>query len=298
MPDGPLPQAPQPLSPDCKPCLIAAAMTQHFTTPDGTRLAFDVRGQGMPLLCLSGLTRTMADFNYVLPHLPVRMIRMDYRGRGGSDWTGAASYTVLQEAQDALALLDHLGLSQVAVLGTSRGGLIGMLLAVLAKPRLLGLCLNDVGPVIEKAGLDRIAAYVGRNPAARDLADYALRLARNSPGFAGVPASRWQAEAATHARATPQGLRITYDAALRDAFMAGLEAPPVDLWPLFDACGGLPLALIRGANSDLLSEATAAEMRRRRPDMIYAAVADRAHVPFLDEPESLGVLDLFLKALP
>jgi pimeloyl-ACP methyl ester carboxylesterase len=196
-----------------------------------------------------------------------------------------------------LALLDHLGLAQVAVLGTSRGGLIGMLLAVLAKPRLLGLCLNDVGPVIEPAGLDRIAAYVGRNPAARDLADYALRLARNSPGFAGVPASRWQAEAAKHAKVSAEGLQIPYDPALREAFLTGMMTP-VDLWPLFDACAGLPLALIRGANSDLLSEATVAEMRRRRPDLIYASVPDRAHVPFLDEPESLAVIDLFLKALP
>ena len=293
----PAPQAP-PLSPKPALWLIARAMSQHFTAPDGTRLAFAVQGSGKPLLCLSGLTRTMADFDYVLPHLSARVIRMDYRGRGGSDWTGAASYTVLQEAQDALALLDHLGVTRVAVLGTSRGGLIGMTLAHLAKLRLLGLCLNDVGPVIERTGLDRIAAYVGRNPAARDLADHALWLERNSPGFANVPASRWQAEAAKLAKVTPEGLRITYDPALREAFIAGLNAPAADLWPLFDACAGLPLALIRGANSDLLSPATADQMRHRRPDMIYASVRDRAHVPFLDEPESLAAINHFLKALP
>ena len=274
-------------------------MTQHLTTADGTRIAFDVQGSGRALLCLAGLTRTTVDFDYLLPHLPpLQVIRMDYRGRGGSDWTGAASYTVLQEAQDALALLDHLGVAQVAVIGTSRGGLIGMLLAHLAKPRLAGLCLNDVGPVIERAGLDRIAAYVGRNPAAGDLADYATRLARNSPGFAGVTATRWAEEAAKHAKVTPDGLRITYDPALRDAFMAGMNAAPVDLWPLFDACAGLPLALVRGANSDLLSQSTATEMRRRRPDMIFANVPNRAHVPFLDEPESLGVIAEFLRAVP
>ncbi len=272
-------------------------MTQHFTTPDGTRLAYAVQGSGVPLLCLPGLTRTMADFEYVLPHLPCRVIRMDYRGRGGSDWTGAVSYTVLQEAQDALALLDHLGIDRFAVLGTSRGGLIGMLLAVLAKPRLRGLCLNDVGPVIERAGLDRIANYVGRNPAAADLEDYALRLGRNSPGFAHVPAHRWQAEAAKHAKMTAEGLQIPYDPALREAFMAGLATPPADLWPLFEAGAGLPLALIRGANSDLLAQSTADEMLQRRPDMIFANVPDRAHIPFLDEPESLGVIDQFLKAL-
>ena len=99
-------------------------MTQTFTTPDGTRLAYDDRGDGLPLLCLPGLTRTMADFDYMLPHLPpCRVIRMDYRGRGASQWTGAATYTVPQEAKDALDLLDHLGLDRAAVLGTSRGGL-------------------------------------------------------------------------------------------------------------------------------------------------------------------------------
>lgn len=271
-------------------------MQGHFTTTDGCRLAFAVQGAGLPLLCLAGLTRTMADFDYVLPHLTARVIRMDYRGRGGSGWSGAASYTVLQEAQDALALLDHLGVERAAVLGTSRGGLIGMLLALQAKARLLGLCLNDVGPVIERAGLERIAGYVGRNPVARDLEDYARRLERASPGFVGVPDGRWRAEAAKQARVTAAGLAITYDPALREAFMAGTAAT-VDLWPLFEACAGLPLALIRGANSDLLSGVTAAEMRRRRPDLIYGEVPGRGHVPYLDEPQSLAVLAEFMRAL-
>ena len=87
------------------------------------------------------------------------------------------------------------------------------------------------------------------------------------------------------------------DPALREAFLGAFTGPPADLWPLFDACAGLPLALIRGANSDLLSAAVTAEMRRRRPDMIFAEVPDRAHIPFLDEPESLGVIHTFLKAL-
>ena len=97
--------------------------------------------------------------------------------------------------------------------------------------------------------------------------------------------SRWLDEARKHSIETPEGLRITYDPALREAFLAAFDGPPVDLWPLFDALAGLPLALIRGANSDLLSAETVAEMRARRPDMLYAEVPDRAHIPFLDEPE-------------
>lgn len=273
-------------------------MTAFFNASDGTRLAYRDEGKGVPLLCLAGLTRTMQDFDYMIPHLPpCRVIRMDYRGRGQSDRSGAASYTVPQEARDALELLDHLGLAQAAVLGTSRGGLIALLLAATARPRLLGICFNDIGPVIEKDGLARIKDYVGRNPRARTHADLAKGLPRNMPGFANVPPERWLAEARVLYRETPSGLENRYDPALREAFLAAFDGPEVDLWPLFDACAGLPLALIRGANSDLLSAVTATEMRRRRPDMIFADVPDRAHIPFLDEAESLAALHAFLRAI-
>jgi pimeloyl-ACP methyl ester carboxylesterase len=269
----------------------------HFTAPDGARLAFRDEGAGLPLLCLSGLTRTMADFDYLVPHLPpLRLIRMDYRGRGASDWTGSATYTVEQESKDALALLDHLGVERVALLGTSRGGLIGMVLGAVARPRLMGLILNDVGPEIARDGLTRIFDYVGRNPAGKTHEGFAERLAQ-SPGFDHVPMARWLDEARKHAEETPEGLRLTYDPALREAFLAAFEGPPVDLWPLFDALAGLPLALIRGANSDLLTAATAAEMQRRRPDMAFAAVPDRAHIPFLDEPEAVALIRTFLAGL-
>lgn len=270
-------------------------MTDFFAAPDGARLAYRDEGRGVPLLCLSGLTRTMGDFDYLAPHVPsCRLIRMDCRGRGASAWTGAESYTVPFEARDALALLDHLGVEQAAVIGTSRGGLIGMLLAAAARDRLLGLCLNDIGPQIEPSGLTRISGDLGRNPVARTHAELAASLPRCSPGFDAVPADRWLAEARLHYTETPDGLRITYDPALREAFLATLSGPPADAWPLFDACSGLPLALIRGANSDLLSAEAAAEMRRRRPDMLFADVPGRAHIPFLDEPESLQVIHAFL----
>lgn len=272
-------------------------MTQFLTAADGTRLAYDDRGTGLAVLCLSGLTRTMGDFGYMLPHLPpCRVIRMDYRGRGSSQWTGAATYTLAQEARDALDLLDHLGVARAAVIGTSRGGLIGMLLAMLAKDRLAGLLLNDVGPEIHRPGLERIFDYVGRNPAARNHAELAAALPGLMSGFSDVPASRWLEEARLHYTQTETGLRITYDPALREAFLAGFNGPPVDLWPLFDAAAGLPLALLRGAGSDLLSADTAAQMRQRRPDMLFAEVPGRAHIPFLDEPESIAVIRAFIGA--
>lgn len=266
-------------------------MTDFFTTEDGARLAYSVTGEGMPVLCLAGLTRNMGDFDYVAPQLAgCRMIRMDYRGRAQSQWTGAETYTVPQEGKDALALLDHLGVAKAAVLGTSRGGLIGLLLAAVAHDRLLGLCLNDVGPVIERAGLERIFDYVGRNPFLKTHAALAERLPAAMPGFANVPEGRWLADARKHYDETPDGLVIRYDPALREAFLAAFAGEAPDLWPLWDATAGLPVALIRGGNSDLLSAEVAAEMARRRPDMRFADVPDRAHVPWLDEPEAAEVL--------
>lgn len=270
---------------------------QHFTADDGARIAYRDTGTGRPLLCLAGLTRNSSDFDYLAPHLNgVRMIAMDYRGRGASDWTGAESYTIAREAQDAVQLMDHLGLTSVPILGTSRGGLIGMALAATQTGRVAGLCLNDVGPVIERAGLERIFDHVGRDPAAPTHAAAARAMARNMVGFANVPDSRWLEEARKHYRADAGGLKINYDPALRDAFLEAYQAEAPDLWPLFEALADKPVALIRGANSELLSQAVANEMAQRHPGMIFAEVPDRAHIPFLDEPESLAAIRTFLGA--
>lgn len=264
---------------------------QFFTAADGARLAFDDFGAGLPVLCLAGLTRNRHDFDYMERHLKgVRLIRMDYRGRGNSDYTGAATYTVPQEGADALALLDHLGLARAAIIGTSRGGLIGMYLAATARDRLVGLCLNDVGPQLLVEGLRNIMDYVGVQPTVETLQDVADRLPRNLKGFANVPTSRWADEAVRHYVQLDGRVGLNYDPELRQGFLEAMKTPEATAWPLFDACAGMPLALIHGAGSDLLGDDAVAEMRRRRPDMIYGSVPDRGHVPFLDEPESLAVI--------
>lgn len=270
----------------------------RFTAADGASLHYTDEGHGIPLLCLAGLTRNGTDFDYLAPHLPpLRMIRMDYRGRGKSDWTGAETYTVLQEAADALALLDHLGIESAAVLGTSRGGIIGMYLCATARERVRGLILNDVGPVLDPLGLERIRDYVGHRPVARSHAAAAIALQHAARGFDNVPPGRWLDEAKRHFIETDQGLDINYDPALRQSFLASLKAQEGDLWPLFDAACGRPLALIRGANSDLLTAAVADEMLARCPAMIHEDVPDRGHIPFLDEPESIRVIHQFLGLL-
>lgn len=267
----------------------------RFTAADGTGLHYSDEGAGLPVLALSGLTRNGADFDYVAPHLKgIRLIRLDYRGRGQSDWADPSTYKVPVEAADALALLDHLGLPAAAILGTSRGGLIGIGLAAHVPARVLGLALNDIGPVIATQGLDVIRGYVGRNPVQKTIAEAVAMRASLLAGFANVPQARWEEEVRKHYRETPQGLEINYDPRLRDSVLADAADLSPDLWPVWDMIGDIPLALIRGANSDLLTAATAAEMARRRPDLIHAEVPDRGHVPFLDEPEALAALTAWL----
>lgn len=271
----------------------------EFHAPDGARLHFADDGAGVPVLALSGLTRNGTDFDYLAPHLPasVRLVRLDYRGRGKSEWTGAETYSVPVETGDVAALLDHLGLDRVALIGTSRGGLIAMVLASVAKERLLGACLVDIGPEITASGLEAIREYVGKNPTQATFAEAAEMRARLMEGFEDVPQGRWEEEVRKHYVDSPGGLKINYDPALRDAFLAAAAAPALDLWPMFDAFEGLPLLLVRGANSDILAPEVAQEMCRRRPDMIFADVPGRGHVPFLDEPEALAAIREWIERL-
>ncbi len=271
----------------------------YVTTPDGLRLGYDDHGAGVALLCLPGLTRNRDDFLPVLEAFKTRarIIRMDFRGRGSSDFApDPMSYTVAQEAQDVLALLDHLGLDRVAILGTSRGGLVAMMLAAMAPARLLGVCLNDIGPEIMAEGLAAIMTYIGRAPTYRSYAEAAADMPARNPAFRDVPPERWEAHVRALWREDGGQLHLRYDPKLRDAVEAGFDptASPPDLWPLFEALDGRPLALLRGGQSNILSRETADKMRARRPDMRFAELPDRGHVPFLDEPKSVHLINAFL----
>lgn len=151
------------------------------TTPDGVKLNFDVQGAGRPILCLPGLTRNMDDFLPVVQEFAgeAQIIRMDFRGRGGSDWAPFETYSVPQEAADVVTLLDHLGLSKVSILGTSRGGLVAMMMAMAAHERLAGVFLNDVGPVVAAEGLDHIMEYLGKPPPFKTYSEAEASLSRD-----------------------------------------------------------------------------------------------------------------------
>ncbi|MEB8386858.1 alpha/beta hydrolase [Rhodobacteraceae bacterium KMM 6894] len=273
----------------------------HFTTSDGLSLYYADEGvsNGTPILCLAGLTRNSGDFRFVLPFMAGhRVIRMDYRGRGQSDYAAdPATYSIAQEAADAIALLDHLGLERVTILGTSRGGLIAMLLAATHPDRIAGAILNDIGPEIDPGGLDRIMDYLGTRPSFDSYANAAIGLQRAyARQFPDVPVTRWRIQAELMWVETDDGLDLRYDARLRDAMIAQAASGPVpDLWPLFDALAMRPLTVIRGANSDLLSAESLARMQARAPHMRAATVPNRGHVPFLDEAEALTAIHAHLQ---
>ncbi|MDE2791560.1 MAG: alpha/beta hydrolase [Paracoccaceae bacterium] len=271
----------------------------RFTTFDGLGIAYADFGDrsAFPVLCLPGLTRNHADFDCLQPHLlGFRLIAMTCRGRGDSEHDhDYRNYTVAVESRDALALLDHLEIGRAAVIGTSRGGLMAVHMASVAKQRLAGVLLNDIGPVLEMSGIMTILEYLGRQPAEPDLESLVETISSRVPGFRNVPRERWREETLRNVVETAEGLRINYDPRLREAVLA-TEVNTDDNWSLFRSLDGLPIALVRGANSGLLSADAAAKMRTMRPDMVFAEVPDRGHCPFLDEPESLAVIRTWLAA--
>ncbi|CUK12870.1 Tropinesterase [Ruegeria denitrificans] len=265
-----------------------------FTTSDDRRIFFEDTGTGTPVLCLAGLTRNSRDFAFLAPHITdLRMITMDYRGRGQSDHDpDYINYNIIRESLDVVELLDHLGLDRVAILGTSRGGLIAMTLAVSHPERLSGVVLNDVGPVIESVGIAKIMEYVGKQPVSKTYDEAALVLQQAmEQQFPGVSLARWRQQADFQYEQTQNGLTLRYDPALRTALLEQAAAgTPPDLWMFFEALRGIPTGVIRGANSDVLGKDTLAEMHKRHSGLISAEIPDRGHVPFLDEPQSLALI--------
>ncbi|MEM1382512.1 MAG: alpha/beta hydrolase [Pseudomonadota bacterium] len=277
-------------------------MIQHFSAPDGRRLAYRVEGAGPAVLCLAGLTRNMRDFEPLVGHLAGRhrVIRLDSRGRGASDYAERPleEYSVPVEAQDAEALIDHLALDRVAIIGTSRGGILGIAMAAARREQVACLILNDVGAVIEGRGLLRILSYLGRPPKGDSFEAAAEALAEvHARDFPGVPLERWVVHARALYRDDAGRPALEYDHHLRAATAAAIdtELPTVTLWPLFEALQTTPVLVIRGANSDILSRDTVAEMAHRHPGLKQIEIADRGHAPFLDEPEAVVAIRDFLR---
>jgi pimeloyl-ACP methyl ester carboxylesterase len=284
-------------------------MTRFFEAPDGRRLAYQDTGQDTGhdppvILCLPGLTRNARDFARLALHLAsrYRVLRLDPRGRGLSEWAEdpLAGYTVPVEARDALALLDHLEIPQASIIGTSRGGVLGLIIGATAPVRMSCLVLNDIGPVVEPQGLAGIMGFLGIQPQAVNFEAAAAALKRTmGAAFPDLSPRQWLGFARTIYRDEDGRPRLSYDPRLREAVELAMhvaaQAGQQDLWGIFDALAEVPILSIRGANSDILSAETLTGMARRRPDMAHVTLANRGHVPFLDEPQALTAIDDFLE---
>ncbi len=264
---------------------------RHYPAP-GSRLR--------PVLCLPGLTRNSRDFHDIAVVLSSgAMARdvyaLDYRGRGRSqhdpDWR---NYSVAIEMLDVQDLVTLLGLEKPAIIGTSRGGLITMALAA-ARPAAIGaVVLNDIGPVIEREGLTRIAGYVGNTPLPSSWEDAARMVADlNRHAFPAVPEEQWP-EIARQWFNDDKGYPAPgYDPELAKSFSVA-EGPLPELWPQFTGLSRVPLLVIRGVNSDILSEATVQQMRARHPRCSTISVPGQGHAPLLKDAETIEAIGAFL----
>ncbi|WP_037487998.1 alpha/beta fold hydrolase [Sphingomonas phyllosphaerae] len=264
----------------------------YWWSSDGLRLhARDYRGadDAPPVLCLPGLTRNARDFADVARSIaPVRrVIAVEFRGRGESGYAkDPMSYVPLTYAQDVVALLDDQKIDRFVTIGTSLGGIVTMLLAGLAPGRLAGAVLNDVGPEIEPAGLARIRGYVGK-PSTWPTWMHAARGVQegNAGAYPDWGIEQWLAMAKRLYRVNSAGrIVLDYDMKIAEPFrLPGNEAGP-DMWRALAALAGVPVLVVRGALSDILSARTAERMVATLPDATLVTVPEIGHAPMLDEP--------------
>ena len=279
----------------------ARSTDRHFNSADGIRLHYrdyDGDRDRPPILCLPGLTRNARDFEPIgeLHGGDWRVIALDLRGRGGSGHDpDPANYRPAVYVADVIKLLDQLGIADAVFIGTSLGGLCTMVLASIEEERVAGALINDIGPVIEPAGLERIGGYVGSAAAFADWAEVtALLRTRNGDVYPDWDAAAWDRFARRLAREDGGTIRFDYDPRLADGFFASLKAPSIDLWPLWRALAGRPVTLLRGELTDLLTADVAERMAREFDGVELVTVPRVGHPPTLEEPESMAALDRLL----
>jgi pimeloyl-ACP methyl ester carboxylesterase len=282
-------------------------MTERFYwSRDGVRLhvrEYAGPQTGVPtLLCVPGLTRNGRDFAHVAERLAgrYRVWCLDLRGRGESGWAkDPLTYVPLTYLQDIERLVDEFKPERLAVIGTSLGGILAMLMAGPLAQVMAGAVLNDVGPSLEVEGLARIRSYVGkigRYPtwmhAARAVADL------NRSAFPAYTLEDWLRMAKRVCRLEAGGtISFDYDPKIAEPFrLPGGEAG-VDLWPAFDVLAKLPTLVIRGGLSDIFSAATLARMGEGRPQVQLCTVPGVGHAPSLEEPEAMAAIDAWLERL-
>lgn len=284
---------------------MAAYKDRYWWSRDGLRLHFrdyagPDAGDRPPVICLPGLTRNARDFEPVAQRLAGewRVLVVELRGRGESAYAkDPMTYVPLVYLQDIDALLEDAGIDRFVGIGTSLGGIILMLLAATGHGRVAGALLNDIGPVIDEAGLDRIRQNVGTGGGWASWVHAARALAEQQGViYPDYGLEDWIAYAKRLYRLNSNGrIVLDYDTRLAEPFKVPGGEAGVDLWPAFDALKTCPATLVRGEFSDILSVETAAAMQARHPDLDWVTVPRTGHAPTLFEPESAGAIDRLLE---
>jgi pimeloyl-ACP methyl ester carboxylesterase len=279
-----------------------AAADYWYDSQDGLRLYSRVypaqRADAPAVLCLHGLMRNSRDFEDLAPHLAerYRVIVPDVRGRGLSARDpNYNNYQIPVYVDDLLRLCAGLGVERASIIGTSMGGLMAMLLAVTQPQLLASVVLNDVGPHIERTGLERLRGYVDKSTPVRSWPE-AIAQVRSvyELVWPGLSDARWERIARLSYRANANGVpEADADPRIAEPLRDTAAAAP-DLWLLWRALVLRPVLAIRGAQSDILSAATLERMQREKPDLKVLEVANRGHAPMLDEPECVAAIDEFL----
>ena len=278
---------------------------RDWQSADGLSLHFrDYAGAGdrrPPVLCLHGLTRNARDFEDLAPHIAQqgwRVIVPEMRGRGRSAYaTDSASYALPTYVADLDALLRQEGIDRFVAIGTSMGGLMIMATAAFAPQRIAGVVLNDVGPVVESGGLDKIKAYVGQGKSFPTWVHAARALAElHGDTYPAYGLEEWLAMAKRTMVPVSNGrIAFDYDMKIAEPILASDEAAvPPDLWPMLRALAGRPAVLVRGERSTILSAKTFAQMAEALPGARTVTVAQTGHAPTLDEQEVRTAIDAML----
>ncbi len=248
-------------------------------------------GDALPVVCLPGIARTSEDFSELAEALagsesrPRRVLALDYRGRGRSEWdTDWRRYDLRVELDDLQQVLAACGVAEAVFVGTSRGGILAMALGASRPAAIRGAVINDIGPVIEARGLQRIRGYVGKLPQPQSIAE-AVALLKGVSGtqFPGFSEAQWRTMARTTWREHDGKLLLAYDPKLMEAVKAlDSESGVPPIWHLFEALKSVPVLAIRGELSDILSAETLAAMQAAHPKLQTVTVPGQGHAPLLD----------------
>ena len=278
----------------------------YYRSSDGLKLHARIYGTAnaasLPVVCLAGLTRNAADFHDLALHLargpvPRQVIAFDYRGRGRSAYDRQwSNYDPIVEAGDVAAGLTALDIEHAAFIGTSRGGLIVFVLAAMRPSLLKAVVLNDIGPVVEGAGLAQIRAYLERAPKPATFSEaIAIQRSAQQGIFTSLSDADWERSVRAFYRDEDGRPVPNFDPALLNTLKGvNLSQALPEFWPQFLGLSAVPVLAIRGENSKLLSADTLAQMKARHPDLQTITVAGQGHAPFLETAGLPGKIETFL----